>query len=72
VASDGKVYFTGELGDVFVVRVGPHFELLACNQLDEICLATPALSAGRLFFRTREHLVVVGSAPTPPASSRSR
>jgi len=63
VAADGKVYFTGELGDVFVLRASRDFEVLACNRLNELCLATPALSSGRLFFRTREHLVAIGASP---------
>jgi outer membrane protein assembly factor BamB len=60
VAADGKVYFTSEEGDVFVVRAGERFELLAKNALGEVTMATPAISEGRLFFRTRGHLVAVG------------
>jgi outer membrane protein assembly factor BamB len=61
VAADGKLYFTGELGDVFVLRVSRDFEVLACNRLQEPCLATPAVSAGVLLFRTTEHLVAIGA-----------
>jgi outer membrane protein assembly factor BamB len=60
VAGDGKIYFTSEDGDVFVVRAGPSFELLAHNRMGESCLATPALSRGSLFFRTRHQVVAVG------------
>ena len=60
VAGDGKVYFTSEEGDVFVVRAGETFDLLATNALGEVTMATPALSEGRLFFRTKGHLVAVG------------
>jgi outer membrane protein assembly factor BamB len=60
VAADGKVYFTSEEGDVYVVRAGERFELLAKNSLGEVTMATPAISEGRLFFRTRSHLVAVG------------
>ena len=63
VAADGKLYFTGELGDVFVLRVGDTFSVLATNRLAETCLSTPAISGGCLFFRTREHLVAVGARP---------
>ena len=31
VAADGKVYLSGEDGEVFVVKVGPTFELIAKN-----------------------------------------
>jgi outer membrane protein assembly factor BamB len=60
VAADGKVYFTSEEGDVFVVRAGEKFELLAKNALGEVTMATPAISEGRLIFRTRGHLLAVG------------
>ena len=66
VAADGKVYFTGEEGDVHVVRAGPTFELVAKNPLGELTLATPAVSEGILYFRTRGHLVAVG----PPAGKK--
>lgn len=60
VAADGKLYFTSEEGEVYVVRAGRHFELMAVNALDEITMATPAISDGTLFFRTRSQLVAVG------------
>ena len=31
VASDGKIYLSSEDGDVFVVKAGPKYELLATN-----------------------------------------
>jgi len=61
VAGDGKLYFASEEGDVYVVKAGPAFELLATNPLGEICMATPAISEGVLFFRTRGHLVAVAA-----------
>ncbi|HEX9186623.1 MAG TPA: PQQ-binding-like beta-propeller repeat protein [Vicinamibacteria bacterium] len=60
VAADSKVYFTSEEGDVYVLRAGERFELLAKNALGEIAMATPAVSEGVLYFRTRSHLVAVG------------
>jgi outer membrane protein assembly factor BamB len=60
VAADQKVYFTSEDGDVHVVRAGPAFEELATNSLNEVCMATPAISEGVLFFRTRGHVVAIG------------
>lgn len=62
VAGDGKIYCTGEEGDVLVVRAGQAFELLAHNRLGETCLATPAISEGTLFFRTRSHVLAVNVA----------
>ena len=60
VAADGKVYFTSEEGEVYVLRAGEKFELLAKNALGEVTMATPTISEGRIFFRTKAHLVAVG------------
>jgi outer membrane protein assembly factor BamB len=68
VAGDGKIYFTSEEGDVYVVRAGPSFELLAKNALGEVTMATPAISEGALYFRTRTHLVAVGGKGSGPSS----
>jgi outer membrane protein assembly factor BamB len=60
VAAADKLYFTGERGEVFVIPAQPEFSVLATNKLGGICLSTPALSAGTLFFRTTEALVAIG------------
>ncbi len=62
VAAAGRVYFTSEDGDVFVVKAGTTFEILARNPLGEVAMATPAISDGRFIFRTRGHLVSIGRA----------
>ncbi len=59
--SDGRhLYFASEGGNVYVVPAGNQFSVSATNQLGETCMATPALSAGTLFYRTREQLVAIG------------
>jgi outer membrane protein assembly factor BamB len=61
--SDGRhIYFPSETGNVFVLAAKPKFTVVATNTLDETCMATPAISNGRLYFRAREHLVCVSSA----------
>jgi outer membrane protein assembly factor BamB len=60
VAADGRIYFPSEDGDVFVVKAGPSFELLATNPMGEVIMATPAVSGGMIFIRTLGHLVAVG------------
>jgi outer membrane protein assembly factor BamB len=60
VAADGKIYVPSEDGDVFVVRAGPKFEVIASNPMGEILMTTPALSQGRMILRTRSHLWAVG------------
>ncbi|MHC4677784.1 MAG: outer membrane protein assembly factor BamB family protein [Planctomycetota bacterium] len=59
VAAEGRIYFTAEDGTIYVVRAGPEFKVLAVNDMAEVCMATPAISGGTLFFRTRGHLVAV-------------
>jgi outer membrane protein assembly factor BamB len=65
--SDGRhVYFTSEPGVVFAVAAADKFSLVATNELHETCLATPAISDGTLFFRTREKLIAVGTGSGGP------
>ena len=64
VASGGNLYFTGELGDVFVIPATSQFSVLATNKLDGLCLATPAISDGTLFFRTTEKLLAIRGSGT--------
>ena len=59
VAADGRLYYTSEEGDIFVVKAGPKFELLAQNPMGEVCMATPAISGDALYFRTQGHLVSI-------------
>jgi len=61
VAAKGKLYFTGEQGDVFVIAAAETFSVLATNKLGGICLATAAISDGTLCFRTTERLVAIGA-----------
>lgn len=61
VASDGKLYFTSELGDVFVIKAGPEFERLAKNPLGEICMATPAIVEDGIYFRTQNHVIKIAN-----------
>jgi outer membrane protein assembly factor BamB len=60
VAGDGKVYYTSEDGSVLVLKAGPVFEQIAENSLGETAMATPAISEGTIFFRTRTRLVAIG------------
>lgn len=59
VAAAGKLYFCSQDGDVYVVKAGPNFEILATNSMNDENLATPAISDGKLYFRTHHYLVAV-------------
>jgi len=69
VAADGKIYFASQDGEVFVVKAGPKYELLATNPLGEIVLATPAISGGMIFVRTQHHVFGIGE-PKPAAARK--
>jgi outer membrane protein assembly factor BamB len=68
VAADGRLFFASETGEVYVLRAGPEFELLATNVMDEVVMATPALSDGLMVVRTTGH--VVGLAAPERAAAR--
>jgi len=59
VATDGKLYLASEDGDVFVVRAGPKYELLATNVMGQPLMATPAISNGLLILRTKDFVYAV-------------
>lgn len=63
VFADGKLYYASEEGVVAVVPEGFEFEVLARNDLGEECMATPAISEGVLYYRTRRHLTAIGAKP---------
>jgi outer membrane protein assembly factor BamB len=60
VAADGKLYFTSEEGDITVVQAGPSFKKIATNSMEDVCMATPAISDGMIFFRTQHFVVAIG------------
>jgi outer membrane protein assembly factor BamB len=59
VAGDGKIYLAGEDGELFVVKAGTKFELLATNPMGESLMATPAISDGMLIVRGRHHVFAI-------------
>ena len=61
VGVDGKVFFTNDMGETFVLDAGREFKLLQVNRLDEPVLASPALVDGTWYFRTHGHLVAIGN-----------
>ncbi len=61
VAFGGKVFFTNDDGQTFVLRAGGKAEILHVNKLGERVLASPALVGGTWYFRTEEHLLAIGA-----------
>jgi outer membrane protein assembly factor BamB/rhodanese-related sulfurtransferase len=60
IGVDGKVFFTNDQGETFVLRAGPTFELLRTNRIGETTLASPALVDGRWYIRTDRSLFAIG------------
>jgi outer membrane protein assembly factor BamB len=56
VAADGKLYLVSQNGKVVVIRAGADWEVLAINELNEECFATPAIAGNSLFVRSRTTL----------------
>jgi hypothetical protein len=59
VAFDGKVFFTNDDGETFVIKAGREFNLLHVNTLGEQTLASPALVDGKWYFRTAGSLLAI-------------
>jgi outer membrane protein assembly factor BamB len=65
VAADGKLYLSSEDGEVFVVRAGPKYELLATNSMNEALMATPAISDGIVLLRSQNFVFAVAERASP-------
>jgi len=62
VAAAGRLYLASEEGEVYVVRAGKKFELLATNPVGEVVMATPAISGDTLYIRSLGHVFAFGEA----------
>ncbi len=69
VASDGKIYLSSEDGEIFVVKAGPKYELLATNPVGQVMMATPAISDGLVIVRGISHIFAFGETPEAKAKS---
>jgi outer membrane protein assembly factor BamB len=70
VLGDGKIYFTNEDGETFVVREGREFAILGTNPLSEPTLASAAILGGRIFLRTNRHLFAIGKTSSERTALR--
>jgi hypothetical protein len=52
----------------FVVQAGPEYRLIGRNALDEMTLATPAVSGGSLIIRTASKLYRIARTDRPSAT----
>ena len=55
----GRVYITGRSGTTLVIKLGPKYEVLATNSLDEGVDASLAIVGKQLFLRGKKHLYCI-------------
>jgi outer membrane protein assembly factor BamB len=60
VMADGRIYASSEDGDIFVVKAGPAFDVLAQIPMNEPIMATPAIAGGTMFVRAQHTLFAIG------------
>jgi outer membrane protein assembly factor BamB len=60
VAADGRLYMASEDGDVVVLQAGREYVELAKNSMNEVVMATPAISDGIVIIRTLNHVWGIG------------
>jgi outer membrane protein assembly factor BamB len=61
VAADDKVFLIGQGGQVSVLKAAGDWQVLAVNELDDECYATPAIADRHIYIRTRSALYSFGS-----------
>jgi len=61
VAADGKVFLANVEGKITVLKAGAQWEVLSVNDLGDEIHATPALSQGRIYVRTRSAIYCFGT-----------
>ena len=62
VAADDKVMLIGQGGQVSVLKAAGDWQVLAVNELDDECFATPAIADGRIYIRTRSAMYCFGKS----------
>jgi outer membrane protein assembly factor BamB len=60
VCAEGRLYFTADNGETFVLTASGLFDLISSNPLGEECYASPAISYGHIFLRAAHHLYCIG------------
>jgi outer membrane protein assembly factor BamB len=60
VLAGGRLYFTADNGDTYVLKAGESFDLENVNPLGEEVYSSPAAAGGQLFIRGDKHLFCIG------------
>jgi outer membrane protein assembly factor BamB len=61
--ADGRIYFLSEKGKTTVIKDGGEFKILAENELNEKCVASPAISQKQIFIRSEKNIFCIGQSP---------
>ncbi len=56
IVVNGNLYLASEDGEVHVIKAGAKYELVSTNQMNEVMMATPAVSDGILIIRGQHHV----------------
>ncbi len=56
IYADGHLYFCSVQGKTTVLKAGRAFEIVATNELESGCMASPAVAGDALILRTKTHL----------------
>jgi outer membrane protein assembly factor BamB len=56
IHTDGRIYFSNQEGQSYVMSADRKFEILATNVLDAGCMASPAVYGKAIYLRTKEAL----------------
>ena len=59
VAGRGHIYAASEDGEVYTIKAGSTYQLVAVNPMGESLMATPAISDGIMFVRGQQHLFAI-------------
>ena len=54
---------------MYILQAGPDFKILAKNEMEHPCFATPAISGGVLYVRTIENLMAIQAEHSEPSKS---
>ena len=71
-AYNGHLFFLSEDGLTYVVKAGPEFEIVARNELDELCIASPAIVGDKLLIRTASKLYCLTEGAKLDAAAAAR
>jgi outer membrane protein assembly factor BamB len=61
VLVNGLVYMPNDQGVITIIKPGPKFEYLAKNSIGEKMFASPAISNGKIYLRSLNHLFCIGA-----------